>query len=191
MKLLTIKSLATWLLAFVCLACPVFSQIEAGTSVQITIMGVPGEEKAKIDSMYPVSEGGTINLPFVGTMRAAGLRPEALAATIQNAYKSAEIYTDPTIQVVWTLEGGGVRTQVVHVGGFVRKTGPVAFQRNLTVWQAVQAAGGANEFGSLRRVKLYRAGKTQTYDIENPQFKQIPLQPDDTLEIPEKNIWGG
>lgn len=191
MKSLNIKSLAICLLALVTLVSPAFSQIEAGTSVQITIMGVPGEEKSKIDSMYPVSEGGTVNLPFIGTMRAAGLRPEALAASIQNAYKSAEIYTDPTIQVVWTTEGGGVRQQVVHVGGFVRKTGPVIFQRNLTIWQAVQAAGGANEFGSLRRVKLYRAGKTQTYDIDNQQFKQIPLQPDDTLEIPEKNIWGG
>jgi hypothetical protein len=55
----------------------------------------------------------------------------------------------------------------------------------------VQAAGGATEFGSLKRVKLYRAGKTQTYDIENPQFKQIPLQPDDTLEVPEKGLFGG
>ncbi len=191
MKSSNLKSLATCLLALVTLVCPALSQIEAGTSVQITIMGVPTEEKSKIDSMYPVSDGGTVNLPFIGVMRAAGLRPEALAASIQNAYKSAEIYTDPTIQVVWTTEGGGVRSQVVHVGGYVRNTGPIAFQRNLTIWQAVQAAGGPNEFGSLRRVKLYRAGKTQTYDIENPQFKTIPLQPDDTLEVPEKNLFGG
>ena len=191
MNITNTKILAILAIAFSSFISPAFSQIEAGTSVQITIMGVPGDEKGKIDAMYPVSESGTVNLPFIGTMRAAGLRPEALAASIQNAYKSAEIYTDPTIQVVWTTEGGGVRSQVVHVGGYVRKTGPVPFQRNLTIWQAVQAAGGANEFGSLRRVKLYRSGRTQTFDIENQQFKQIPLQPDDTLEIPEKNIWGG
>lgn len=191
MKKLNIKIFVTLTIAFLSLISPVLSQIEAGTSVQITIMGVPGDEKSKIDSMYPVSESGTVNLPFIGTMRAAGLRPEALAASIQNAYKAAEIYTDPTIQVVWTTEGSGVRSQVVHVGGYVRRTGPVPFQRNLTIWQAVAAAGGANEFGSLRRVKLYRAGKTQTYDIEKAEFKQIRLQPDDTLEIPEKNIWGG
>jgi protein involved in polysaccharide export with SLBB domain len=190
MKFSTLKSAATFLLAFLIVICPAFSQIESGTSVKITIQGVPGEEKARIDGMYPVSDSGIINLPFIGTMRAAGLRPESLAASIQNAYKSAEIYNDPTIQVVWTTEGDGVRSQVVHVGGQVRRTGPVAFQRNLTIWQAVQAAGGATEFGSLRRVKLYRAGKTQTYNIENAQFKQIPLQPDDTLEVPDKDIWG-
>ena len=185
------KIFATLTIAFLSLMSPVLSQIEAGTSVQITIMGVPGDEKSKIDAMYPVSESGTVNLPFIGIMRAAGLRPEALAASIQNAYKAAEIYTDPTIQVVWTTEGSGVRSQVVHVSGLVRKTGPVAFQRNLTIWQAVAAAGGANEFGSLRRVKLTRAGKTEIFDIEKAEFKQIPLKPDDTIEIPEKNIWGG
>jgi len=177
--------------AFFSFISPVLSQIEAGTSVQITIMGVPGDEKSRIDGMYPVSESGTVNLPFIGTMRAAGLSPEALASSIQNAYKTSEIYADPTIQVVWTTEGTGVRTQVIHVGGYVRKTGPIPFHRNLTIWQAVQAAGGPTEFGSLRRVKLYRSGKTQMLDIEKPQFKLIPLQPDDTLEIPEKNFWGG
>jgi polysaccharide export outer membrane protein len=193
MKHLTLKSFATFLLALLVLVCPTLSQaqIEQGTSLQITIQGVPGEEKARIDGMYPVSESGIINLPFIGAMRAAGLRPESLSAAIQSAYKSAGIYTDPTIQVIWTQEGGGVRTQVVHVGGHVRKTGPVPFQRNLTIWQAVQSAGGATEFGSLKRVKLYRAGKTQTYNLESQDSKHIPLQPDDTLEVPEKNILGG
>lgn len=191
MKILNLKSFITSLLAFVLLLCPALAQIEPGSSVKITIQGVPGEEKARIDGMYPVSESGIVNLPFIGTMRAAGLRPDSLAISIQNAYKSAEIYTDPTIQVVWTTQGEGVVSQVVHVGGEVKRTGPVAFQRNLTIWQAVQAAGGPTEFGSLKRVKLYRAGRTQTYDIENPQFQQIPLQPDDTLEIPEKTLFGG
>lgn len=190
MNLLSIKSIVTCLLAMFCLISPAFSQIEAGNSVQITIMGVPGEEKSKIDAIYPVSDSGNVNLPFIGSVRAAGLRPEVLAASIQNAYKTAQIYTDPTIQVISTSEGSRVREQVVHVGGQVRRTGPLAYQKNLTIYQAVQAAGGATEFGSLKRVKLYRAGKTQTYDLTNPQFMRVPLQPDDTLEVPQKN-WIG
>lgn len=191
MKYSIIKSLGTCLLAFLVLFCPVFSQIQQGTALQITIQGVPKEEQTTINGMYPVSESGTINLPYVGTMRAAGLSPEVLASSIQTAYKEAQIYNNPTIQVIWTAEGAGVREQVVHVGGYVRKPGPVQFQRNLTIWQAVQAAGGASEFGSLKRVKLYRAGKIQTYDIDNVEFKQIRMQPDDTLEVPEKNLFGG
>ena len=171
-------------------ATSAFAQIEAGTSVQITIMGVPTEEKGKIDALYPVSESGNVNLPFIGTMRAAGLRPETLAASIQNAYRSAQIYTSPTIQVISTAAGGGVQQQMVHVGGQVRRTGPVPYTNNLTLYQAIQAAGGATEFGSLKRVKLYRDGKTQTFDATNPQFMRVPLRPDDTLEIPQKNWLG-
>ncbi len=187
---MTLKKIYAAALALVCLVTPAMSQIEAGTSVQITIMGVPLEEKGKIDAVYPVSESGTVNMPFVGVIRAAGMRPETLASSIQNAYRSQQIYTNPTIQVIDTRGGLTAREQMVHVGGQVRRTGPVNFQRNLTIYQAVQAAGGATEFGSLKRVKLFRDGKTQTFDLTNPQFMRIPLQPDDTLEVPQKNWLG-
>lgn len=167
-----------------------FSQIEAGTSVQITIMGVPAEEKGKIDALYPVSQSGTVNLPFIGVIRASGMRPETLATKIQNAYRAAQIYTSPTIQVVSTAAGGSVTAEVVHIGGQVRRTGPVSFQKNLTIYQAIQAAGGSTEFGSLKRVKLYRDGKTFEYDVTDPQVKRVRLKPNDTLEIPQKNFFG-
>lgn len=190
MKFMSLKSIALCLTAAISFLSPALSQIETGSSVQITIMGVPGEEKSKIDAIYPVSDSGNVNMPFIGNIRAAGLRPEALAVSIQNAYKTALIYNDPTIQVISTREGAGVREQVVHVGGQVRRTGPVAFQKNLTIYQAVQAAGGATEFGSLKRVKLYRSGKTQSYDLTDPKDMGVPLQPDDTLEVPQKNLIG-
>ncbi|WP_411827070.1 polysaccharide biosynthesis/export family protein [Luteolibacter sp. AS25] len=187
---MNIKILSIFGLLLLGIISPVLGQIEAGTSVQISIMGVPAEEKGKIDALYPVSQSGTVNLPFIGVIRAAGMRPENLASSIQNAYKSAQIYTSPTIQVVSTAEGGNVVVQMVHVGGQIRRPGPVNFQKNLTIYQAVQAAGGASEFGSLKRVKLYRDGKTLTYDLTNPQFMRVPLRPNDTLEIPQKNWLG-
>ncbi len=177
-------------LALACLISPVIAQIETGTSVQITIMGVPGEEKQKIDAVYPVGQNGTVNMPFIGSIRAAGLQPESLAASIQNAYRSAQIYRNPTIQVIDTRGGMTAREQMVHVGGQVRRPGPVAFQKNLTLYQAIQGAGGATEFGSLKRVKLFRNGKTQTYDVTKPQFMRVPMQRDDTIEVPQKNWLG-
>ena len=191
MKSNILKSIFTCLLALVAIAAPVLAQIESGKSIQITISGVPNEEKGKIDSIYPVSESGTVNLPFIGRIQASGKSPESLATAIQNAYKNAEIYNNPTIQVISTAVGGSVDQEMVHVGGQVRRTGPVNFQKNLNIYQAVQAAGGATEFGSLKRVKLYRGGKTMTYDLTNAQFKRVPLQPDDTIEVPQKNIFGG
>ena len=48
------------------------AQIEAGKSINITIANVPDEDKATITNVYPVSESGTINMPFIGPVRAAG-----------------------------------------------------------------------------------------------------------------------
>lgn len=185
-----LKTLYYILLGLLVAVTPVMSQIEAGTSVQITIMGVPSEEKSKIDALYPVSSSGTVNLPFIGTIRAAGLRPETLAQSIQGAYRAAEIYTSPTIQVVSTAEGSGVKEELVHIGGQVRRPGPVKFSQNLTIYQAIQAAGGSTEFGSLKRVKLYRAGKPRTLDMSLPEHMKIPLRPDDTIAVPQKNWLG-
>lgn len=187
---MTFKNILTTFVGFALAISPVFSQIESGTSVQITIMGVPAGEKGSVDGLYPVSQSGTINMPFIGPVRAAGLNPENLAASIQGAYRAAEIYANPTIQVIDTQGGAGVKEQVIHVGGQVRRTGPVGWQKNLTIYQAVQSAGGATEFGSLKRVKLFRNGKMQSYDLSNPQFMTVPMEPNDTIEVPQKNWLG-
>ena len=39
-------------------------------------------------------------------------------------------------------------------------------------------------------MKLYRNGKTLTYDLTNSEFMRVPLEPDDIIEVPEKNIFG-
>ena len=187
---MNLKLIQVTLLALVATVSPLLSQIEAGSSIQVTIMGVPAEEKSKIDSMYFVAANGTINLPFIGRMSAVGMQPETLASKIQSAYKAAEIYTSPTIQVISTAEEGGVNDQIVHIGGQIRKPGPTQFRTGLTLWQAIQAAGGATEFGSLKRVKLFREGKSQIYDVTNPQFMAVPLKSDDTIQIPQKNWLG-
>ena len=105
-------------------------QIEAGKAIQITISGVPAEEKGRIDGIYPVSDAGYINMPFIGTVHAAGLRNEDLAASLQARYKSLGIYTNPTIQVI-SRQGDSIDEQMVHLGGQVRGPGPKPFSKGL------------------------------------------------------------
>lgn len=173
----------------ICLSASAFGQIQAGKAVQVTISGVPPEEKVRIDGIYPVSEAGLINMPFIDQVRAAGLRNEDLAVALQNRYKSAGIYTNPTIQVISKFTDR-IDEQVVYLGGQVRKTGPVPFVQGLTLYQAVQAGGGPTEFGSIKRVKLFRGGSQKLYDLTQAQFMRIPLEPNDTIEVPQKSILG-
>jgi protein involved in polysaccharide export with SLBB domain len=166
-----------------------FGQIQVGKSVQISVLGIPAEEKGRIDGNYPVAENGTVNMPFIGAVRASGMRPEALASTLESRYKAAEIYRNPTFQVVADIGEGGMIEAMVHVGGQVRRNGPVKFNRGITLWQAIQAAGGPTEFGTMKRVAILREGKLRSYDVTQTQFMQIPLEPDDNITVPQKRPW--
>lgn len=187
---MSFKRIVACFLALLCMSASVLAQIQAGRAIQITIGGVPPEEKSKFDQMYPVSESGTINMPFIGEVRAAGLRAEDLASALEARYKAAKIYTHPTIQVfdssVQTID-----QQTVVVGGQVGRPGPVAFSQKLTLWQAIQSAGGPTPFGSMKRVKLLRGKSMKQYDVTKPQFMQIPLSPGDIIDVPQKTAWGG
>ena len=184
------KSLFAILTLLVCLWAPaVGQQIQVGKAVAVSIGGVPLEEKGRIDNAYPVAENGTINMPFVGPVRAAGLRPEQLAAVLEARYKEAQIYRSPTFQVVADIEGGGLDEAVVHLGGQVVRSGPVKFQRGLTLWQAIQSAGGPNPFGTLKRVRVVRGGQQRQYDVTDIQNQQIRLEPNDNITVPQKRPW--
>ncbi len=186
---MNLKTVFFGLFCVLSITSSVFAQIQPGRAVQITISGVPAEEKGRFESIYPVSEAGTINMPFIGQVRAAGLRAEQLAESLQAHYKAAGIYNNPTFQVIDT-SSKTIEQQVVHVGGQVRGTGPKPWNRTLTLWQAIQAAGGPTEFGSMNRVRLTRKGSMKTYDCTKSQFQQVPLEPDDAIDVPEKN-WIG
>lgn len=165
------------------------AQILPGKAVQVTIQGVPSEEKSRIDGIYPVSEAGYINMPFISTVHAAGLRNEDLAASLQQRYKNLGIYTNPTIQVL-SNTGDKIDEKMVYLGGHVRGPGPKPYSQGLTLYQAVQSAGGATEFGSMKRVRIFRGGKALEYDLTQAQFMSVPVQPNDTIEVPQKTMLG-
>lgn len=165
------------------------SLIAAGRAIQIEIRGVPVEEQSRINGLYTVSESGYINMPFINSVRAAGLSPTALGASIAAAYRSGQIYSNPNVQVQ-SSNAEQMEKQMVHIGGQVRRTGPVEFVQGLTIYQAIQSAGGATEFGAMSRVELLRSGKVRVLDLKLTQFMNFPLQLNDTITVPEKNFLG-
>ena len=160
-KALVLGSLASFLLAVTVLGQTL---IKPGRAITITILGVPTEEKTRFDATYPVSESGMVNMPHIGQIKAAGLRADELSGVLQATYKSRGIYTNPTIQVL-TSDADTLDQQVVHIGGQVGRPGPVKFTQGLTLYQAVQAGGGATPFGSMKRVKLFRDGKLRQINL--------------------------
>jgi|AntRauTorcE11897_2_1112592.scaffolds.fasta_scaffold25542_1 polysaccharide export outer membrane protein len=183
-------SILSGLISLAYLMTPVMGQIEAGQSIQIKILGVPVGEKGKIDEVYSVTEKGIVSMPFVGDVHAEGLTAGELAKSIERAYREGEIFSNPTIQVVSNGLEKEVNREVVHVGGKVKNSGPRPFMRKMTVFQAVQAAGGANEFGAMNRVILWRDGKQEVVDLTDAEGMGVLVEPDDTIQVPQKN-WRG
>ena len=160
------------------------SALRAGDSVVIKISGVPAEEIVVVNNSYDISDNGTINLPYIGQVKASGMRPSTLQQNIQSAYKSAEIYTNPTIQVAPNRDAN---TQVVFVSGEVKTPGKIPMSPGMTVHGAVVAAGDLTEFAKAKSVRLIRNGKAVEIDLRrvDSPAAQTPVQPGDTVHVPQ------
>ncbi|MFZ4483520.1 MAG: polysaccharide biosynthesis/export family protein [Chthoniobacterales bacterium] len=154
-----------------------------GDALELRIGGVPAEETQLITGTYTVDGEGSINLPHIGTIRAAGLTQAALQRAIEAAYKQKEIYTNPSITVMVPNIA-----RFVNVSGDVRQPRRVEYTQDLTVLGAISAAGGFTEYADQRKVRLLRKGSSQLIDVKavrgNPGL-DVTLLPGDQIEVPQ------
>lgn len=157
-----------------------------GDTIELRVGGVPAEETQLVTGSYTVDGEGYINLPHVGRVRAAGLGQAALQRAVEGAYRSSEIYTNPTITVTVPTT-----LRFVNVSGDVRQPRRVEYTTDLTVLGAISAAGGFTDFADQRKVRLMRGGRVQIVDIKsvrsNPSL-DIILLPGDQIEVPQ-SFW--
>lgn len=167
-----------------------FGQIRAKQMLDIKITGVPVSEKSRLDNVYQVSSSGTINMWVIGTIKASGLTTSQLASTIASRYKAAGIYNSPTFIVTSQLDQGDAAVKTYTVGGQVKSPGPRPWSIGMTLFNAVQAAGGHTPFGAINRVKLFRNGSVYTYDLRNDRHKTVKVYEKDMIEVPQTG-WNG
>ena len=78
------------------------------------------------------------------------------------------------------------KQKVVYVGGQVTRPGVIEYRDNTTIFAMICAAGGPTQFGSLKRVKIFRDGKLFQLDLTKEKLKNTELaKPDDTIEVPQ------
>ena len=72
----------------------------------------------------------------------------------------------------------------VYVTGFVVRPGTLVYEEGLTVYQAINLAGGVTERGSEKGVRIVRLveGKRKTI---RPKINEV-VQPEDTVQVPER-----
>jgi protein involved in polysaccharide export with SLBB domain len=157
--------------------------LRVGDPVELKIGGVPIEEQQQLNNTYTVDPQGNINLPYINKVRADGLTPSQLSASIEGNYRSQKIYSNPTITIVMQPTA-----RFVNVGGAVRSPSRVPFTEDLTILAAINGAGGFNDFADQKHVRLLRGKDARVYDVR--QFRVDPskdskLQPGDRIEVPQ------
>jgi polysaccharide biosynthesis/export protein len=78
------------------------------------------------------------------------------------------------------------QADLFYVTGFVRTPGGYPLRPNMTVQQAIAAAGGLTERASDRRIKILR--KVNGKDIEVDAKMTDPVRPNDTIKVNQRRI---
>lgn len=161
------------------------AELRVGDEIQLTLRGVPAEDAGKVSGAYVVNERGQVRPPLLESgVAATGLTPLQLAERIEETYRRSGIYQQPRVEVV-AAKAKQVAGARVSVGGRVRRNGPVNFREGLTVLQAIDAAGGRDEFGG-RNLFLIRKGNQYCLDFKQLAHLNLELEPDDSLRVDEK-----
>lgn len=137
------------------IATPQDYRLGPGDAVFIDIYGA---SQNTIEST--VSPDGTITIEGYGPVSVSGLTvAEAnsrLRSTLGQRYSSSKI----------TLTVGQTRTITVNVMGEVQAPGTYTISAFATVFHALYMAGGVNDIGTLRNIKVYRRNRlVSTVDI--------------------------
>lgn len=185
-------NLLTIILTFLIGASSVFAQevvLRGGQSILLRITGVPQKDQADLNGAYSIADDGTIRLQYIGTVKASGLKPSQLGAAIESTYRSAEIYTKPTVNI--SINGGDVESQrFVTVLGEVKAPNKVVFTSGMTASDAIAQCGGYTDFGDRRKVKLVRDGQELTIDLRKVGSEEDKeLQANDKIVIKQGGIF--
>jgi len=148
------------------------------------------EADTNLTTVAKVQLDGTVTLPLIGAVKAAGLTPEQLRADLMKRYEKLLSINELTVAVL-------ASSASVYVSGAVLKPGRIPLDRPMTALEAIMEAGGFD----LRRAKpsavvVIRKEDGQqrhyTLNLQNALRGQDPtpfhLKPFDIIHVPEKRF---
>lgn len=151
--------------------------LRPGDIVTLTLAGVPQGEEFRSESR--VSDDGSITMPRLPPIQAAGMTSSQVQADVQNAYRSRGIYSNPTVTIVPS-------SRFINVGGEVRSPQRIQFTNDLTVLRAVFAAGGFTDYANRRSVRVIRGGRVYIVNARaaagDPRL-DMPLKAGDVIQV--------
>ena len=160
------------------LATPQSYRLGPGDAVNVDIWGASQESVTET-----ISPDGTITIEGIGVIQLGGLSVSQAKAKLKRVlgprYQGSKI----------ELTLGQTRTITISVMGEVKVPGTYTMSAFATVYNALYMAGGPNEIGTLRNVKVYRNGKllsnVDVYDflLNGKLTGDVRLQDNDVITV--------
>ena len=160
------------------LATPQNYRLGPGDAVNVDIWGASQESVTET-----ISPDGTITIDGIGVIQLGGLSVSQAKARLKSVlgprYQGSKI----------ELTLGQTRTITVSVMGEVKVPGTYTMSAFATVYNALYMAGGPNEIGTLRNVKVFRRGKllsnVDVYDflLNGKLSGDVRLQDNDVITV--------
>ena len=160
------------------LATPQSYVLGPGDAVNVDIWGASQESVTEV-----VTPDGTITIEGVGVIKLGGLSVSQAKAKLKRVLGPR--YQGSNIEL--TL--GQTRTITISVMGEVKVPGTYTMSAFATVYNALYMAGGPNDIGTLRNVKVYRKGKllssVDVYDflLNGKLSGDVRLQDNDVITV--------
>jgi polysaccharide biosynthesis/export protein len=148
-------------------------RLGAGDTVRLTVFG-----EDQLTAEYRVGDSGSIAVPLLGDVRAAGLTPVALQHLVTAALTRDKLLRDPSVVAEVTAY------RPIFVLGEVNKPGEYPYQPGMTVVTAAAVAGGF----TYRAVQSY-ASVVRTIDghaVEGKATRETYVQPGDVITVYER-----
>jgi protein involved in polysaccharide export with SLBB domain len=157
---------------------PTQDPLRIGDRIKVELTGIPDSIPALEQD---IKEDGSINLPYVGRVIAAGKSPSKFEQELTAKYLSG-YFTHISVTVTPVA-------RFFYVGGQVNNTsgGRIIYTGPITVMGAIQAAGDFTPFSDRKHVQVTRVDGTIVKvncieAIKHPE-KDIPIYPGDRIWV--------
>jgi polysaccharide biosynthesis/export protein len=136
---------------------------------------------SEISGNYLIEANGFVQIPGLGTIRAAGLRPDQVSQAMVEAmrgkgFREPELAVQPRIRI--------------SVLGQVRSPMLYSIDPGLSLLQLITMAGGPTDNADLRHTRVIREGKAYVVDMEaalhGSAAGRITLYSNDVVYVPPK-----
>jgi polysaccharide export outer membrane protein len=160
------------------------ARLHIGDTVTIVFSGLPPDANMEPHE-EPIKDDGTITLPDVGRIKAAGKTPGELQDAIHDLYVP-HYYTHLTITVKTTGD------RVYYVRGAVNKPDRQVYVGQITVTKAITSAGDFTDFANRKKIWLIRSNgqrfRLNSVRILDGRDPDPPVYPGDQIVV-ERSIF--